>query len=112
MKIETRIKIEKQIAKAIVQSALSAGLTVSVFDGEEWPLKRSTDKTKILDALFSTDSDSLRFRDAEGEIVGFVSLIYGNDGYDVISDYTATERVESLLKPAIDLSAQLEKRYA
>ena len=29
--------------------------------------------------------------------LGWVWFVYGNDGYDVISDYTANEKIEALM---------------
>ena len=83
-----RLKAESAIAMAIVNGALSEGFTVSVNDGEEWTLKRSTDKTAIEAALFTTDEDLILLRDKAGEKAGWFRLIYGNDGYDVVNDYT------------------------
>lgn len=86
-----RIETEGRIARKLVQHALASGYAVSVYDGEAWALKRSRKLADIMGALFSTDDDTLVFRDAEGARVGSVNLVYGNDGYDVISDYGAPD---------------------
>ena len=78
---------EARIARKIVKDALANGWTVSVNDGEDWVVKRSDDSRAILAALCSTDSDTLRLRDAAGERVGDILLIWGNDD-DVISDHS------------------------
>ena len=121
MNLETRINIEKQIAFACVDAILAAELRISVFDGEAFALTKSKDAQAIKAALFSTDDDTLyvwRPTDvihANGKRVysqvGFISLVYGNDGYDVISDHTTGE-LERILKPAFDLADQLEKNHA
>ena len=77
---------EARIARKIVADALEKGWTISVWDGEEWTVKRSSDSDRIIGALCSTDSDALRFRDGD-TIIGSVSLVWGNDE-DVISDHT------------------------
>lgn len=100
-----RIKLERQVATALVREGLKHGLTVSVHDSEEWALKGSTSEREIMLALFSTDSDTVRFRDAAGNRAGDFVLIYGNDGYDVISDYTITDTSEAIygaLRPLLD----------
>ena len=80
--------IEKKICERIVDKALAAGYTISVYDGGAWPLKRSSNRPDILAAMYSTDSDTLRFRLPDsGEIVGSIMLVYGN-GADVVCDYT------------------------
>ena len=76
-------------ARDLIGKALAAGLSVSVHDGEAWALKRSTDAAAILAALGSTDADSLRFRDAAGENVGFAYLVYGNGPDELVADCSA-----------------------
>ena len=65
--LQTRIAVEHKIVRRVVKDAIKAGYTVSVFDGEEWTVKRSTEFKTINDALFSTDEDTIRIRDAEEE---------------------------------------------
>lgn len=97
MEISTRIAIEQKIVRRIVKEALQAGYTVSVYDGETWALKHS-DNCKIINAaLFSTDFDTLLLRDKAGNNQGSIYCIYGNDGYDVISDYSIA--LENFMKP-------------
>lgn len=78
---------ERRIVRRLVAAMLRAGYSVSVCDGEAWPLKRSRDESAILDALASTESDTLRMRDAAGAAVGSVVLIWGN-GCDILSDWS------------------------
>lgn len=83
-----RIETEGEICAKLVRQALADGLAVSVNDGEEWTVLKSTDFDEIMAELFTTDSNTLTFRDAEGRRVGSVELIYGNEA-EVISDYSA-----------------------
>ena len=53
-----RIRIEGRIARAIVDAALARGWSVSVFDCEEWTVKKSKVRKTIIQALFTTDDDS------------------------------------------------------
>ena len=83
---------ERKIATNVIKSALKNGWAVSVRDsafGEgEYTVKRSTNLKIILDALATTDSDALTFRDpASGDFRGWVMMIWGNDG-DLIHDYS------------------------
>lgn len=100
-----RIKAEGQVARRLVEAALAKGWSVSVFDSEEWAVKRSRDAKAIMEALFATDDDMLRFRDANGEIMGNVYLVYGNAGYEVINDYSVS--LETFMKP---IEAFMDKR--
>ena len=87
---------EARIARKIVKDALANGWTVSVYDGEEWTVKSSTDSRAILEAMCSTDSDVLRLRDASGESIGNIWLVWGNDE-DVISDHSDSEAMADFM---------------
>jgi hypothetical protein len=97
MSQHTHQNIELPIARRLVRDALAKGYSVSVYDGEEWALKRSSKFTEIMGALASTDCDTLRFRNAAGEIVGSVWLIWGNLD-DLISDHTDNAAINDLVK--------------
>lgn len=79
--------IERRIAKKLLDEILRRGYSISVYDSEEFTLKRSTSKGEIINALATTDEDTLRLRDSDGDIVGHFFLIWGN-GEDLISDYS------------------------
>lgn len=87
---------EKMIATALVTKALNIGYVISVYDGEEFPIKRCALKTEIIDALASTECDVLHFRDGDGNKVGCVALIYGN-GRDLISDHSDNPAINALV---------------
>jgi hypothetical protein len=77
-------------ATRLVDAALASGYTVSVNDGEEWTVKKSTDRTVILDAMGTTGEDRLMVRNSVGDKVACYYLIYGN-GSDVLSDWSFTD---------------------
>lgn len=81
-----RQKIELTIITKVVDDTLAAGFTLSVWEGEDWAIKRSTDREAILASMQSTDSDTILFY-IDDTKYGWVELIYGN-GCDVISDYS------------------------
>ncbi|MER9205225.1 hypothetical protein [Mesorhizobium sp. M0771] len=88
---------EKRIISAIIKRALALGFTVSVYDGEEWALKRSTDFEAITAEVHATDETTLRMRDETGNMVGSIYLVHGNED-DVICDHTDNERTAALVK--------------
>lgn len=95
--VRSRQKIEVRIAAALVDSALTADYSVRVDNGED-ETPHFTDKKSILAAMFLTDDDTLwLMRNAE---VSWVKLVYGNDGWDVISDYTVD--LEPLMKGEVE----------
>lgn len=90
--VQRRHNVEKRIVKHIVADLLAADFELAVHDGEEWH-NRTTDAAKLHKALMETDEDRLFVYKADGpkgrrDWFGWVFFVYGNDGYDVISDYT------------------------
>lgn len=85
---------EKSIVSKIIQTVLNNNHTVSVYDsafGEgEWTVKRSGNFNEIMESLASTEGDVIRIRDKEGNVLGSITLIYGNapDGSEVTADCT------------------------
>lgn len=110
--LAARLETELKIAKFIIRHALRHGFTVSVNDGEEWVLKRSDDFKAIMEAMFSTDEDDLIVRDKNGKKVVSIALFYGNNGWDVVSDWSAPdlEAVEWFMGPVGDYASKFEPR--
>ena len=100
MEISTRQMIEKGIAKRVVRAAIEAGYTVSLYDGGEYTVKRSRKLPEVMRAMMTVDEESLEFRDSEGGLIGTAWFVYGNDGWDALADFTATETMERLLLDA------------
>ncbi len=97
-----RQKIERKIASQVIKSAIAAGYTFLIVNGED---ETETSKyTQTLNAMFQTDMDKLYLM-KDGKSVGWVLFVYGNDGWDVISDYTVN--LEELLKPTRELADSL-----
>lgn len=86
----SQIEIEGRISSRLVKHALASGYSVTVHDGEEVSLICSTKYREIMDELFTTDRNTLIFRDKDNQRVGSVLLIYGN-GIDLMSDWAAPE---------------------
>lgn len=108
--VQKRQAIEKRIAVAAIDQLLSAGFSLGVYDGEEITIHHSKDKKAIVNALFTTDDDRLfvYFDDTNPSDTrpnAWVYLVYGNDGWDVISDYTVN--LEAHLTEAIALADKL-----
>jgi hypothetical protein len=107
-----RIAMERRITSKLVGDILAAGHMISVYDGEAYALVQSTDKRQIMEALASTDQDTLFIKGADGKPVGVVALVYGNDGWDVISDHTDTPAMAELLAHANAYARSLEQRVS
>jgi hypothetical protein len=90
------IFIERLIAASAIMELLAAGYAITVNDGEDDVLIDSLDPAAIERAMRSTDEDKLYVRPAAEcartpdarVFTGWVYFVYGNDGPDVINDYT------------------------
>ena len=110
----TRPAIERAIALAIVVEILAQGHLISVNNGgDENELDHSRDLDAIMDALFASDEDYLYIYEpervgnlSEGNHDNWVRLVYGNEGWDVVCDYTVD--AEKYMATANALSAQLQ----
>jgi hypothetical protein len=104
-----RLRIEEDIVKRTVGVFILAGYYLATdqsTQGMEWfPPIPTQDAKKILAELFEVDDEYLGvFKPADNRI-GWVRFVYGNDGYDVISDYTVN--LEEVLKPVNEYARSL-----
>lgn len=83
--------------KHLIKHAITAGHTVSVYDGEVWEVKRSTSYKEIVDCVESVEEAAMRIRDKEGAIV--VSSVtvsaFGLADDETVVDYTVTPFMDS-----------------
>ena len=101
--------VEWFIARRVVTALLEAGYLLSVWNGEETTVKHGNDRAVLISALMTTDEDRILVYHTdcmEYGSIGWVYLVYGNDGWDVVSDYTTN--LEDVLKPVFDLIDQIE----
>ena len=77
----------------LISHALTLGFTVSVWDGEEWQVKKSTKIREIDDAVKSVEEAVLRFRDADNKVVGSaqVSSAYEFEPNETVIDHSDNE---------------------
>lgn len=82
-------KGEAKVARRLIRALLAEGATISLYDGEEWVVRKTTGEKKILAGMASTGTDTIVAHRDETRLAAF-SLIYGNaeDGSEVIADYT------------------------
>jgi hypothetical protein len=95
---------ERQVIDRAVRDLLAAGFLVGVFDGEAHTLRPQREPQPVLAALWSVDEEYLtvytperyeREVKAGGPVGipgrgGWVLLVHGNDGSDVIADHSAS----------------------
>ena len=106
--VAKRIAIEQKIVRRCASYLLGAGYVLSVYDGEKITLKYSTCLRAIMDAMMTTDEDYLIASTKEGESykhIGKVYFVYGNDGPDVINDYSVS--LEAVVDDVMDYAESL-----
>ena len=82
--------------KHLVKHALKHGYAVSVWDGEEWQLKRSTGFKSIVDAIESVEEAKLRIRDSEGNSIAMVLVsAFGLEDQETVIDHTANSFMDA-----------------
>lgn len=96
------LKDEREIVDRLIVCALERNYLVSLHDGEEIVLSRSSSYEDITANIAATDMTILTFLDTsiEGSAgKGIVILIHGN-GEDVISDHTDNDLIGDLVAHA------------
>lgn len=100
------IDMELRIMRAAVEDLIEAGFLLSVCVEDDYLIKDSNIVERVLDAMRQADEEILWARKPEQkEATKFVFFVYGNDGYDVICDYSMS--LESYLKRANDVGDEL-----
>jgi len=88
-------EIEEQIIRKLVELLIAAGYKLSVWDGEGYANTGSGSVDDTLAAMGHTGEDILQVsrpwqQDPYSADLGEISLIYGNDGHDVVHDYSSS----------------------
>lgn len=83
--VRGRIRLERLIVRSLVNEFHKQGFSFLVDDGGSEFIPCAT-PSEALDALLNTDQDQLGIVQ-NGETIGWILLVYGNDGWDVMSDW-------------------------
>lgn len=115
MNIKKRQEIERRIVRKVAEGLIAAGYAVTVDYGMDEPgIAESTNIKAIMAEVMACDEEWLvaMKADESGQMkrAGMVFLVYGNDGWDVINDYSVS--LEPALQAANALADQLERQYA
>lgn len=101
------IVIDRLIAERIILCCLDQGYEVRVHDGEGWDGPATKDFVLLVSKLFQADVTSLYIYPPNSrQHVGWVLLIGGESGWDVIVDHSMS--IEPLLKEAEKLAEEFE----
>lgn len=100
--VAARQAIEREIVTKVVDDALAAGYGISINNGgDDDEIVNSRDREAILKELFATDEEYLYLHE-NGKKIGTIFLVYGNDGWDVICDYSS--KLEEFLAGANEIA--------
>lgn len=104
-------QMQTAIITKTVEDLINAGFYLAVFDSEEITTPITKNKEVIINALQTTDEDVLYcYSSPDTGRNGFVMFVYGNDGYDVICDYSTN--LESALTAVNALSNDFCEQFA
>ena len=80
-------RIDREIATKLVDGLLAGGYTITCDLLEDEPeFERSTDREGILDYLWQVETAQLAVH--KGKKRGWLSLIFGENGWDLVADYS------------------------
>lgn len=95
--VRGRALIELQVVDALLKAARDAGYTFEIEDADEDDGDMS-DAAQLKAALFNRDAAALLvFNGNRPQAFGWIRLVFGNDGWDLVSDYSTN--LEEFLGP-------------
>lgn len=101
-----RIAVEQEIVTRTVNALIAAGFALNINDGaSERPKVATKVVADILAELMTGDDEYLMVYSDDGDGGGWVHFVYGNSGYDVISDYTTN--LEAVIGPVMKYAETL-----
>jgi len=111
--IRRRVLVERAIVRQLVRDAFAAGLLVRVHDGESWATGLENRLDEVMAEVGQCDEERLyvwepsREQGKDGKYIGSVYLVYGNEGWDVLADYSTAPEFLEVLKGADELAYAL-----
>jgi hypothetical protein len=97
-----RARTELAIVNKLIESAATSGYRLTVAEYEDDGEHDYDVKT----ALFNLDDARVLVTDSDGEDLGWIRLIFGNSGHDLVSDFTTN--LDDFLAPVHALADSLE----
>ena len=74
----------------LVSYALDCGFTISVNDGEDWPVMKSSDKELIIDAIESVEEAGINIYNGNDNIGWALIIPFGLEDDETVADMTLT----------------------
>ena len=96
---KVRQKIETEIVTSFVKAIFKNGFTMSLNNGYD-PETHFDSAKKALRQMMQTDEEEI-FIYKNGSQIGTAKFVYGNDGFDCLTDYSLN--LESVLSEFFDV---------
>lgn len=100
-------KSEAIIINRLISEILKRDFSISVFDGEEYSVRRSHDRKEVQRAVAATDETQFRVRNKDDEQVAWFYMVHGNLT-DVIADFVIAADHMSMWAPVRQTIEKLE----
>lgn len=94
--VRGRALIELQVVDALIKAAKDASYRLEI-DASKLSLPRRVSDDTFKLALFDLDGDCIVVVDRTPQSLGWIRLVFGNNGWDLISDYSTN--LETFLEP-------------
>lgn len=110
MSVKMRQIVEREISAAVVDALLRANYFISVDNGYDIKSTPTQNREYIITSMYKTDEEHLHVYKSgllSTADRGWVFLVYGNDGWDVISDYSVN--LESIIGPGTPVDTVVKK---
>lgn len=79
---------DNKALKWLIGDILARGYSISVNDGDGWPIKQSRDPDAIFEAANGVFEAWLKIHDEAGASLGIIAIVFGNDPSELIADYS------------------------
>jgi hypothetical protein len=96
-----RMRMEKRMASGLVKACLARGYRITVNNGEDVPIRKSKSYRAVMDALWQTDEEHLYIYDDADTRQGWFFLVFGNDGWDLVADYSDNDACNEVWKTVL-----------
>jgi hypothetical protein len=104
-----RAIMELAIVDCLIDAAKIAGFTLKIRDFDHYEDSENAyydHKEDLKDLLFDLDEATVYvFSKESDKLIGWVYLVFGNSGYDLVSNYTVS--IVEFLAPVLELSKKL-----
>jgi hypothetical protein len=106
-------KLTRRMAHHIADACIATGCTVSLDnggmeDGDGFAIQ-TKDASALKKEMWATDEERLIMHDANGKCVGWIFLVYGNDPWELVSDYSDNPATEALMEGVNAYSEKMER---